>query len=777
MVNLYIEGELIDQYADESVEIVSSVLDVQDITKNTGDYSKSFTIPTSKRNNKIFKHWYNASIDGGFDARTRVRGSIDIDGVPFKTGKWLLRSVKVIKGVPDSYVINFFGETASLGEILGKDILRDLDLSTYNHDYNVPTVQLGLETGLFGGDVLYTLMSQQGMFYNSDATQDDIIDSNTGAILLKNIAWNARNADTDGLSYTDLKPSLKIIRIIEAIEVKYGITFSRDFFDTSEFNEIYMWLCPDLEGGSIGNSVQRINFTTTDGSWMNTTTDIATYVPTAGSTTDQMRLRLVVTPASFSGRKKFDLSIRDVDTQRILQVKSFTAQAVGSYSITAVIDLPQTRNIEFLITPSVNIQFTVALQSQLINSAGTITTTENSSATNATAQAEVELGKLLPDMEVVEFIKGLVQMFKLVVIGEGDDNFYINSLDAYYRQGARYDITQYLNFAEYDVERGEILAELDFKFQDPTTMLAVEYKDRNGVGYGDSRVKLVDENGDAFDGDTLTVELPFETIMYERLSDGNNGNLTPIQLGNVINHEYSAVFPAPHLHYAHRTSVVSGLYNINYEGYINVNNSIWIPSTHFTLYNPSYSLLFESETSTYTDETIDNTLYSHHYESYVQAIFNVKRRTIKVEAKLPIQIITRLSLRDVISINSLDYRINNYKYNLLTGNTSLELINGFDEYETNDLVLLNGCFRAAEEAGQYTFNVPYIEQWTITSVRVGGGVTFVTHSTTKNKLILDVDVWSGQTYLDYLRKTELTFTNPTTGLIEGTMCVVQTNEV
>ena len=86
MVNLFINGDLIDQYADESVEIVSSVLDVQDITKNTGDYSKSFTVPTSRRNNKVFSHWYNSTIDNGFDGRTRVSGSIDIDGVPFKTG-------------------------------------------------------------------------------------------------------------------------------------------------------------------------------------------------------------------------------------------------------------------------------------------------------------------------------------------------------------------------------------------------------------------------------------------------------------------------------------------------------------------------------------------------------------------------------------------------------------------------------------------------------------------------------------------------------------------
>ena len=173
MVNLYIEGQLIDQYSDESVEIVSSVLDAQDLTKNTGDYSKSFSVPTSKRNNKIFSHWYNSSIDNGFDARTRVSGSIDIDGVPFKTGKWLLRSVKLIKGVPDSYNINFFGETASLGQLIGKDTLRDLDLTAFDHSYSAGTVQSGLVGGLFNRDVVYTPLSQKRLFYNSDALAED----------------------------------------------------------------------------------------------------------------------------------------------------------------------------------------------------------------------------------------------------------------------------------------------------------------------------------------------------------------------------------------------------------------------------------------------------------------------------------------------------------------------------------------------------------------------------------------------------------------------------
>ena len=64
MINqVYIGTDRVDLYGDENVEIISSVLDISDITLNTTDYSKSFAVPASKSNNKLFKHWYNADID------------------------------------------------------------------------------------------------------------------------------------------------------------------------------------------------------------------------------------------------------------------------------------------------------------------------------------------------------------------------------------------------------------------------------------------------------------------------------------------------------------------------------------------------------------------------------------------------------------------------------------------------------------------------------------------------------------------------------------------
>ena len=148
MVNLFINGELLDQYADESVDIVSSVLDVSDITKNTGDYSKSFTVPASKNNNRLFKHWYNASIDNGFDARSKVEGSIDIDGVPFKLGKWRLNKCNIVKGRLESYTINFFGNLPNISDTIGEDMLSDLAFPALDHEWTSDNVIDGLEGNL-----------------------------------------------------------------------------------------------------------------------------------------------------------------------------------------------------------------------------------------------------------------------------------------------------------------------------------------------------------------------------------------------------------------------------------------------------------------------------------------------------------------------------------------------------------------------------------------------------------------------------------------------------
>ena len=58
-----IAGELdITDHSDFPLALTFQVSEIKDITSTTGDYSKSFKIPATKNNNKIFKHLYNPSI-------------------------------------------------------------------------------------------------------------------------------------------------------------------------------------------------------------------------------------------------------------------------------------------------------------------------------------------------------------------------------------------------------------------------------------------------------------------------------------------------------------------------------------------------------------------------------------------------------------------------------------------------------------------------------------------------------------------------------------------
>jgi len=59
-IQLYIENdqgvlEEVELYKDESITLTQSIQDIRDIEKVFTDYSKTFNVPASKRNNKSKK--------------------------------------------------------------------------------------------------------------------------------------------------------------------------------------------------------------------------------------------------------------------------------------------------------------------------------------------------------------------------------------------------------------------------------------------------------------------------------------------------------------------------------------------------------------------------------------------------------------------------------------------------------------------------------------------------------------------------------------------------
>lgn len=743
MVNLYVNGELLDQYKDEAVNIVSSVLDVSDITKNTGDYSKTFTVPASKNNNNIFKHWYNASIDNGFDSRTKVDGSVDIDGVPFKVGKWRLNKCNIVKGRLESYTINFFGNLPNISDTIGEDLLSDLAFPTLNHDWTSTNVISGLRGALSGGDLVYTLMANKRYFYNSHSGAHDVDDTTI------NIANAASTSHATGVVWSDLRPSIKIIKIIEAIEARYNATtydnpivFSRDFFGTTEFKEQYLWLKAD-DRDAIGGGEEIVDFTAGSGTYINLTSNIGTFVTIrTGALRQRFAISNIITPAAGYENVPYTFIVRDADTGNDVYAWSSEQWANGDGVISIGTNLfspsgTTTFNFTWHVKSNAKIEFTSSVGVVKIVAAGSVpsdVTTGSQTLIN-----KVVISDEMPELKIVDFLKGIFNMFKLVAIPKDDGSIYINSLDSYYSQGQRYDATKYVDFAKFDVERGELLKRISFEFEDPSTILNMEFQKRalDKQGYGSSLVNVYETltPKKLIDGDSLEVKLPFEQIYFEKLVDQNTGvaitnqNIN-IQTGVILDDTLDPVVPKPVLHYVTNQDI-SGtpIRFVNDLGNdVELNQNLLSPIHHFGVENPMYSNLFEAEFSNFTGETLVNNLYSIHYKDYVEAIFKLKRRTFKYTAKLPIQIVTRLELNDVIAINSIDYRINKYSYNLLTGLTRLELINGFDTTLKNR-VYIPSTITVGQLFENLVFNVEGIAtDYVVTKIDTGDGTSWVTTS-------------------------------------------------
>jgi hypothetical protein len=227
----------VDMFNDETISLTSKIQDVKDIQKVFTDFSQTFTLPASKTNNKLFQHWYNYNIDNGFDARSRKDAVMELDFSPFRRGKISLNNVKMKDNKPFSYEVVFYGNTVNLKDLLGDDELSLLSsLDTYTHDYNSTNVKTGLQTSLSSGKIIYPLISHTKRFFYDSAPSAPFYNGN--------LHYNT-TSNGIGLAFEDLKPAIKCMAIIEAIETKYNISFTRDFFNEtsgSPFSNLFLWL-------------------------------------------------------------------------------------------------------------------------------------------------------------------------------------------------------------------------------------------------------------------------------------------------------------------------------------------------------------------------------------------------------------------------------------------------------------------------------------------------------------------------------------------------------
>ncbi|MAO19744.1 MAG: hypothetical protein CMJ25_03235 [Phycisphaerae bacterium] len=232
----------LDLMEEELISLTQVIQDVKDIEKLFTDYSRTFNLPASKTNNKIFKHWYNPDVNA-FDSQVFSTAKIELNHFEFKTGKIQLNEVVMKQGKPTMYKVTFFGETTDFKNSINEDELSDLSwLNNFSHDYTVANIKGGLENGLnmtadsvtYNDAVIYPLIAHsQSYIYNLNGDHQNPV----------NISTHNSDQKKRGVLPEDLKPAIQVKLIIKAIQNQYNINFKTgEFFDSAVFNSMYMWL-------------------------------------------------------------------------------------------------------------------------------------------------------------------------------------------------------------------------------------------------------------------------------------------------------------------------------------------------------------------------------------------------------------------------------------------------------------------------------------------------------------------------------------------------------
>jgi hypothetical protein len=661
---IYIGTKRLDLFEDENIVIKSNVSKITDITKVFTDTSNTFTVPATDVNNGIFKHWYNANIINGFDARKKVPAVIELSGINFKVGKIKLNNVGVKNGKPDNYSLDYFGNLVELKDLVGNDLLNTLDLSALNFTYSSTAVRTKLQTV---SDLCFSLLSKRRLLYDSVNT---IADNDTQT----NIYFDGSNTTT-GIKVSDITASLKQLKIIEAIEADYNLTFSREFLGGYDFNNQYLALT-----GLLLNDVFDVPFENASEPDPDPTVAFDVMLATGvGTASERETTYITLIIDDFNSSNPYNLFILS-NNNIIARKENITGG--GSVTFTNVDNL-DLENITFQVQSIYSANITGFVKRKRTNA-----NLYEYFFSNILATFNFLVSNRLPNIKVIDYLSGLFKMFKLVAIAKKDGSIFIDSITNYYRDGRVYDLTQYIDISSYQIDKGELLNRINYQFEDPQTILNQQFKKNNNVGFGDLELDIVDENGLAIDGSSLDFKVPFEQIVYEKIQDISNNILdTNIQYGLLLNEELKTVDIKPHIHYIeNRTTSIKFLNDI--ETLASNLLSANIPLHVLTLNSQLYSTTFGSEFNTFNGVEITNTLYSNYHSDFIQRVFSQNKRQINLKARdLPTSVVLQLGLNDVILFKDNYYRIESFDVNTSNNDVDFKLINDRNVNLTNSILL------------------------------------------------------------------------------------------
>ena len=691
-VDVYIEVttdnyEKLELFNDEEIQINSSIQNVQDLAKVYTDFTQSFTIPASPRNNRLFEHFYQTDVNANDNPNIRRNAFIEIGTIPFRSGKISIESSNVVKGRVESYSITFYGDLTSLKDKFGSDSLKDLDLRSYGHDYNGTQVSNRLHNNA-NYDIRYPLISGNRIWSYGDGTSTDI-NTSAGAIV-----------------YTELFPALRVKKIIEAIQTKYSVTFDSNFFNQKLFKDLFLLLKNDKELEVLSDT-KDVSFVPEGGVDFGFTRIFSTYIRLIDIKLVSLYVNLTMPPGLVLYFDSY-LDGKLVNTKKIKE-SGLLPIFYSSY-------LADKHELKVKVRANTTATITIAYRLEYVSFQSVSNAKTNAGGSISFTGNKLDPTIYAPKITIADFLSGIFKMFNLTCYATSIDNFQVEPLDDWYSKGAVVDITDYVDTDEITIERHKLYKSIIFDYEKSESFVNKQYF--NEGTNATREFGCLEESFANYDGGEYKVEVPFENLYFTK---ENTSIAAEPPRAFLLNEGTSteSYDNKPILLYLDYEKTGMSYYFAN--GTSTSLKTSYFPLTNQTTYNNAiYSNHFSIEGSAFDGTSINNTLYQGYYAPYLQNLFSQKNRLTNVKALFPISLLTSLKLNDRLIIRDKRYIINEMKVNLTSGEVDLSLINDFRAVANVNLPI--------QQAATTTVEVPVFIENGQTSTEICVGATCTTYT-------------------------------------------------
>ena len=673
----------LDLFKDEKISITSQIGNANDIGKLYTDYTQSFTIPASKTNNQILSHWYESSVDNGFDHRMRYDAFIEVNTHRFKNGTIQLEKADKKNGFIESYSVTFYGNLVQLKDIIKDDKLNSLDYTSLNHTYNSSAVRARIVAAL-PTDVKYPLIGNAYKYSYQDATATDIT-TTTGAI-----KWN------------ELFPAITLSSIFSFIQAKYGVIFTGSFFNLEQWKKLHLYLKNALSMSEITQRFQMdyTSIVTTSPfvafPEFNLATDTLTstwsFVPSNANGDIYIYINVYITPLSGFGTIPYNVfcyrdgelykSFLNLTGARVPRVEEIRRSTDGS---------SHRYTFSFSSAQTMNFTSIVELQRCYGNPPSGVQTITRSRATSGTLTTvnNIDIVNYIPDIKTIDFLTGIIKTFNLMIIPRPNNTYEFAPLEMFYNAGKTLDITEYTYEKEMSINKPKLFKSINFTYAESKNVLNEQFKSLYGNAYGD----LIYNSTRITENSTYDIKLPFENVLFEVPTQGKL-----FQTATLVDKDLNPYIPKPMLIYCNGSvTTLAGADRIyttnssggstvitNYQRFSNEYDNMPTDVNHSQL----MTMNFGNEQSSWLNELAPQGLYYRHYKNFVDNLYNIKTRLIKVKALLPASLLGStvtngagiplgIALNDRLVIRNKRYLINSFTTDLTTGETDFELLTDY----------------------------------------------------------------------------------------------------